>query len=168
MPRAKPAEPQAEELPPCGRCDPRTRLDHAVVSPPGGTEIIEIIRRCPDCSPHPPGCGHHVTPPGQPCGLCIHDVGERADREYAGPPPVPPGPHEPGDLMSMPIPDIARELRDLREGGPLPARIFDRRTDREQLMLREIAARQCAASRRAGIRGLFREPEYQPGKHARR
>lgn len=150
-----------EELPPCGRCTVigRNRLEFTRLIQPDGQEIV-IIRRCPECHPYAGrSCGEHVTPPGHACGLCLHSVGPRADRIYGGPPPAPPGPHEPGDVLRMPVIDIAREQKDLREAGPLPSRIGGR-TEREKVMLRELAARQCAASRRAGIRGMFREPEH--------
>lgn len=156
------AKPAVEELPWCGRCRQigRNRLHYSLVTPPGGREV-EIICRCPDCSPHPAGCAHHVTPPARACELCLHNVGPRADRPYAGPPSRPPGPHEPGDLMRMPVIDVARELKDLREAGPLPERTGPR-PDWEDVLLRQIAARQYAASRATGIRGLFREPEHMP------
>lgn len=147
MARANTAGPKTEELPPCGRCTVigRNRLEITNLITPAGRPI-QIIRRCPTCSPHPAGCGQHVTPPGHACELCLHSVEPRAERPYGGPPPQPPMPNNPGDIQRMSIKELAAEMRELHAPWPMPRRIGPR-TERELAALRAQALEHVATSR---------------------
>lgn len=159
-PRRRPAErqprrlalartPEPESVPWCGRCKiiGGNRLDIAVIRQPDGREVA-VVRRCPDCHPYAgQGCGEHVTPPGEACQLCLHDIGPRGDGTYGGPPPAVPMPREPVDLWgeSLPLQAIIAERAELREPA-LPARNGPR-TEKELAFLRDLAARQAQSAR---------------------
>lgn len=140
---AEMGSPKIEELPWCGRCRQvgRNRLDHTFVTTPDGRDI-EIIGRCPNCSPHPAGHCSHIVPPGRSCELCFHAVGQRCERPYAGPPPEPALPAEPIDIWTASIKDLTAELAALAD--PSPPRLIGQRNETE---LRSLAARQLSASR---------------------